>query len=470
MTVFNRSELFASMPEPWPDDLFRQNLDAFRRLGRKVVVLDDDPTGTQTVHNIPILTGWTPDALRAEFENDLPAFYILTNSRSMLLADASRINREIGCNLRKAANDREFVVISRSDSTLRGHFPGEVQALADGLEQEFDAWLLIPFFEEGGRLTIEDVHYVVESEYLIPAAETPYASDATFGYQHSNLRDWVEEKTGGAVPASAVASISLQDIRQGGPTKVSERLLGLPKGVVCVVNATNMRDLQVFVAGLLAAEAKGRRYLYRTAASFVAAYTSMTPKPNLSAKDLELPMKGGALFVVGSYVPKTSAQVGRLLELPDVKRIEIQVEMLLVVDEYPEEIQRVLFDVEMSLGKGENVVLYTSRRLITGVDGESSLAIGQRVSSALIKIVESITTRPRYILAKGGITSSDVATLGLHVKRAMVLGQILPGVPVWHLGTESRFPGLVYIVFPGNVGDENSLVEIYQSLCYKGQE
>jgi uncharacterized protein YgbK (DUF1537 family) len=84
--------------------------------------------------------------------------------------------------------------------------------------------------------------------------------------------------------------------------------------------------------------------------------------------------------------------------------------------------------------------------------------------------VESITTRPRYILAKGGITSSDVATLGLHVKRAMVLGQTLPGVPVWHLGTESRFPGLVYIVFPGNVGDENSLVEIYQSLSYKGQE
>ena len=78
----------------------------------------------------------------------------------------------------------------------------------------------------------------------------------------------------------------------------------------------------------------------------------------------------------------------------------------------------------------------------------------------LIEIVRSLDVQPRYLVAKGGITSSDVATHGLGIKRAMVPGQILPGVPVWRSGTESRYPGMPYIVFPGNVGGPEALVEI----------
>ena len=110
------------------------------------------------------------------------------------------------------------------------------------------------------------------------------------------------------------------------------------------------------------------------------------------------------------------------------------------------------------------MVVFTSRQLFTGADAASSLAIGQRVSEGLVAIARSLTTQPRYILAKGGITSSDIATQGLTVRRALVIGQILPGIPVWQLGPESRFPGLVYIVFPGNVGGPEALAEIVAKL------
>ena len=110
------------------------------------------------------------------------------------------------------------------------------------------------------------------------------------------------------------------------------------------------------------------------------------------------------------------------------------------------------------------MLIYTGRQLVTGKDAQSSLSIGQKVSAGLIAILDKISTRPRYILARGGITSSDVATEGLKVKHAMVSGQILPGVPVWKLGEESRWPGLAYIVFPGNVGDSNALVVVVERL------
>ena len=82
----------------------------------------------------------------------------------------------------------------------------------------------------------------------------------------------------------------------------------------------------------------------------------------------------------------------------------------------------------------------------------------------LVEVVQEIATKPRFLVAKGGITSSDLATRGLGVKRAIVRGQVHPGVPVWELGRESRFPGLTYVVFPGNVGNDAALTSVVQRL------
>ena len=463
----------AELPLEWPDDPLPAIRAAVRAANELLVVLDDDPTGTQSVHGISVLTTWSVDALRAELESEAPAVYLLTNSRSMPLAQAQALNAEIGHNIQAAAESRQSagrpgsrrpVVVSRSDSTLRGHFPGEVDALAAALGGGFDATLLIPAFIAGGRYTINDIHYVADGDLLIPAGETDFARDATFGYRASNLREWVAEQTGGRVPAAQVAAISLETIRRAGPDGVAAELAALHSGGVCVINAASERDLAVAALGILQAEARGKRFLYRTAASIVPLRAGIRPRPLLTRADLELPAAGGGLIVIGSYVSKTSGQLAALLAQPGLMGIEIDVAELLFGDHAEREIARVAAAAELQLRENQDVVLFTSRQLVTGADAEHSLEIGRRVSSGLVSIVRSISVRPRYLLAKGGITSSDTATRGLDVARALVLGQILPGVPVWRLGPESRYPGMVYIVFPGNVGGPGALAEVVAAL------
>ena len=473
----NLKETLEHLLPEWSMDLLRSIQERTRASGKKVVVLDDDPTGTQTVHNVAVLTEWPLETLVAELRAGAPVFYLLTNSRSLPSAEARALSQSIGSSLREASRRAgvEIAVISRSDSTLRGHFPGEVEALAESLQagaEPFDAWLIVPFFIEGGRYTIDDVHYVAEGDVLVPAGQTEFARDKSFGYQSSNLREWVAEKTGGSIPVGKVASISIEDLRAGGPEQVTRQLLALPRGAVCVVNAASYRDLEVFVLGLLDAEARGKRYLYRTAASFVRVRAGIAPHPLLTARDVLAPSptneRPAGLVVAGSYVPKTTAQLEALIQQLAVRPVEIQVERLLDKTSRADEIERARGAVNEQLAAGRDTVLYTSRQLVSRDGAEQNLAIGAVVSESLVAVVQGLQTRPAYLLAKGGITSSDLATHGLGIRRAQVLGQILPGVPVWQAGPESRYPGLPYIVFPGNVGGPDALVSIIRALrCMK---
>jgi uncharacterized protein YgbK (DUF1537 family) len=171
------------------------------------------------------------------------------------------------------------------------------------------------------------------------------------------------------------------------------------------------------------------------------------------------PNPNGGLIIVGSHVPKTTAQLNHLLEnFPNITAIELNVPDLL---NSTFDAQRTALDIQTALSSGKTVVLFTSRDRI---DGEDNLVISRTVSQALVSIVRSIKIRPKFLIAKGGITSSDIATDALGVKQAMVLGQILLGVPVWTIGNETRHPGLAYIIFPGNVGGDDALTQAYQKL------
>ena len=178
---------------------------------RPIVVLDDDPTGTQTVHDVPVITEWSVEAIEKEIRQQTPLFYILTNSRALVASEADLLGLEIGRNL--AQVNQNYWIVSRSDSTLRGHFPNEIEALANGLGWESNyLTILIPAFFEGNRLTKNDIHYLVEDQQWVPVAETPYAQDKTFGYRSSNLKEWVDEKTKGNIKASEVGSISIESL------------------------------------------------------------------------------------------------------------------------------------------------------------------------------------------------------------------------------------------------------------------
>lgn len=466
--IITHDQLMESLPPAWPHDLSASIRQAVGDSVTKLVILDDDPTGTQTVHNMPVLTTWSVSDLVAELQESGPGFFILTNSRSLTSSAAAALSREIGTNLQLAASlsATSVEVISRSDSTLRGHFPGEVDALMQAMDTAHLPRIIVPCFFEGGRLTANDIHYVAEGNQLIPAAQTPYAKDAAFGYRHSNLRDWVAEKTAGTVAADRVVSISIDDIRTGGPDRVAHRLRSLRSGDCCIVNAVDYGDLDVFVAGLMTVNARDkRRYVFRSAASFVRVRAGITPRELLGRSELTKVSGKGGLFVVGSYVPKTSVQLAVLRQQVGVASIKVKVDELLDDSRLPASVAAATAAVNQALETGKDAVLFTSRGLVTGTDAGSSLDIGQRVSDSLISIVHGLGCQPRYLVAKGGVTSSDVATKGLRVRRAMVMGQVLPGVPVWQLGEESRWPGMAYIVFPGNVGDDDALAAIHNRLA-----
>jgi uncharacterized protein YgbK (DUF1537 family) len=435
-----------------------------------LVVFDDDPTGTQTVHGVDVLTTWDHTSLARALAGDEPAFYVLTNSRALTAAASEALHEEIMQNLLRASREtgKDVTVISRSDSTLRGHYPLEMDVIREKLEAEgrsVDAELIVPFFAEGGRITHDDIHYVQQNGCDVPAGETEFARDATFGYSASDLKEWIQEKSEGKYSAGDVWSISLERIRSGGASQVESMLMDATKGRKVIVNATRYDDLQVVVRAIHAAQRKGKLFTFRTAASFVRVMAGISPRPLLTSNELisARPQQGG-LVVVGSHVKKSSDQLQALLEY-GTTATEVPVSAI-VQDDAKDLVQRIANEVDSALSAGETVVVYTSRGLFRSTQdtSEANLSVSARVSGALVDIVRSIRTPPAWILAKGGITSSDLATKGLGVKRARVLGQVLPGVPVWRLGAESRFPDIPYIVFPGNVGDEHALKSVVETI------
>ncbi|NER17802.1 four-carbon acid sugar kinase family protein [Spongiivirga citrea] len=430
---------------------------------RVVVIIDDDPTGTQTVYNVPIVTDWSYATLEYEVINS-PVFFILTNSRSLQQSQAKELAITLGLMLAEIAKEhrKKLVVISRSDSTLRGHYPYEVDALLDGLGWKNSKQVLIPGFFEGGRYTFNDIHYLKEDNDFIPVAETPFACDTTFGYAHSNLKEYIQEKYEGSIKANEVLSISVQTLREAKPQEIQDILIQHEAKHV-IVNATSYADLQVFAIACLTSE---DNLLYRTAASFVNAITGITPKPLLTKQSiLNENQKSGGLVIVGSYVPKTTEQLKHLKDNNSKALfIKMKVSEILSGNQNSTYIKKLVKIINNALAAKKDVVLFTSRKVHVGDTKEESLAILNKVSLGLISLVRLLSLRPKYILSKGGITSSDICVKALGVRKALVLGQILKGVPVWQLDKDSKYPEMPFIVFPGNVGDKSDLYKLIKQL------
>ncbi len=463
-------ETLSSLPPEWDYDPLPHIDAALKASGRKIVILDDDVMGTQSVHDIAVLMDWSVDALLAELEADSRAFFVVTNARTMPESQAQAVNSFVTRNLCEAARQAgvDFSVVSRLDSTLRGHFPAEMQAIESSLSRKPDGWpsgwIVAPLFLEGGRYTINDIQYVLDGEWLIPVGDTEFARDPAFAFKSSTLQSWVEEKTAGGVPANSVSSVSIDDLRNGGPERVAAVLSAMTSGGVCVVNGASNRDMEVFVQGLLNVEATGRRFLFRAAASFIKALLGQSERPLLTPAELGMHSSGGILVVVGSHVPRTTQQLNHLLANTDAVGIEANVARLLSDATRQAEIDRAARITEDAIKSGSSAVLYTSRRFVEGRSADHSLSIGHQVSQAISEVVGSIGVRPRCIIVKGGATSYAVATKALNVRRAWSPGQAAPGVPAWILGDETLHPGMPCIIFPGNVGSEDGLTKLVARL------
>ncbi len=441
---------------------------------RKIVVLDDDPTGVQTVHDVSVYTDWSRESIAAGFAEQNNLFYILTNSRGFTTEQTTQAHREIARTVAETARaqGRDYLLISRSDSTLRGHYPLETALLQEETVKAggpaADGEILCPFFKEGGRFTLGNVHYVRYGGELVPAGETEFAKDKTFGYTASDLRDYVEEKTNGQYPADRVTCISLEDLRSQAYDKLETQLLEVQDFGKVIVNAVDYCDVKVFCVALYRAMAKGKRFLFRTAAALVKVIGGISDQPLLTRRDMvKTETKNGGIVVVGSHTQKTTAQLNALLGVPGTEGIAFQSSLVLKGEEaFAAEVARVVRRSEELISAGITPVCYTERALLSveGDTKEAALLRSVRISEGVQALVGQLSVTPAFVIAKGGITSSDVGTKALQVKRANVMGQIKPGIPVWQTGPESKFPGIPYVIFPGNVGEETTLKEAVETL------
>lgn len=464
---------FQKIDEAYIDSLLKKEIEANNK---KIVVLDDDPTGVQTVHDISVYTNWDKDSIRQGFEEENNLFYVLTNSRGFTEDQTTKAHHEIAEVVDEVAREtgKEYIFISRSDSTLRGHYPLETQLLKADYEKNtgktIDGEIMCPFFKEGGRFTINNVHYVKYGEELVPANETEFAKDKTFGYTAYTMPEYIEEKTKREYKAADVTCISLEDIHNMDIDKIEAQLMEVTGFNKVIVNAVDYADVKVFCTALYRAMAKGKVFMFRTAAAIVKVMGAVTDQPLLTREQMVVKeTTNGGIVVVGSHTEKTTKQVECLKELKDIEFIELDATLVKDDDAFEAEVSRCLAREEECIRAGKTVCCYTTRALITADTGdkEDELRLSVKISDAVQSLVGRLSITPSFVIAKGGITSSDVGTKALEVKKANVLGQIKPGIPVWQTGEESKFPLTPYVIFPGNVGEISTLKEAVEVLVNK---
>lgn len=454
---------YREIDETYVDEQLHKEIELNKK---KIVVLDDDPTGVQTVHDVFVYTHWDKESILDAFSNKDPLFYIMTNTRGMTREETTAVQNEIADIVDEVSKEKNipYLFVSRSDSTLRGHYPLETEILKAKFEEhqhlKIDGEILCPFFKEGGRFTIDDVHYVKYGDELIPANETEFARDKTFGYTATTMPRYVEEKTAGRYKEEDVICISLEDIHNMDFDKIEQQLLEVHSFNKVVVNAIDYPDIKVFCVAMYRAMRKGKNFMFRTAASIVKVMGGITDQPLLKRNQMIISdNKNGGIIVVGSHTEMTTRQVDELRNIQSIQFIELDVSLVNDENAFNYEIKRCLEEEEKSIKKGQTVCCYTTRNLITTNTGdkEDELRLSVKISDAVQSLVGNLSVIPAFVIAKGGITSSDIGTKALKVRKANVLGQIQPGIPVWQTEATSKFFKTPYVIFPGNTGTDKTL-------------
>lgn len=430
----------------------------------KIIVLDDDPTGSQTVHSCLLLMEWDVETLKVGLQDRGAIFFILTNTRAIAPEAARSVVQEVCRNLKQALKEIQidnFLVVSRSDSTLRGHYPIETDAIAEELGG-FDAHFLTPAFFEGGRVTKGSTHYLLIDEVLTPVHETEFARDSVFGYSHSYLPDYVEQKTQEKITAKEVVKLQLNDIRGD---ELLNKLLALENNQCVAVDGETQADYDLFAQAVNDSSSQGKRFLFRSAASLLTSLAQLGSQP-IAAENMATykPTNSPGIVLVGSHVSKTTRQLQQLLKESAVTGIEVDVVRL---RDDPQQKAPILTEtlqfVEQAWQQGQTPVIYTSREELSFQNIEQRLEFGAKVSSLLMDIVRGLPTKISFLISKGGITSNDVLSDGLNLKTARLLGQIIPGVSVVKTAeNHPQFSNLPVVLFPGNVGSDRALREAWQ--------
>ncbi len=398
-----------------------------------MVVLDDDPTGIQTVRGCLLITEWDEQHVREGFADEQPFFYILTNTRAMTREEATQVTREAMEMVVKVNKDLGFrlIIVSRSDSCLRGHFPLETDVMRQVLEENgltvYKKTPFCPAFIEAGRFTIDGVHYMQSGDKLIPVSETEFARDNVFAYHTSVLRDYIKEKGDNADDYDIVNAQSYDELHKWWNVFSSNEEFANGSDALVIRSSSSLPKV---IAGL---------------------------PDEITLLDRNIVKSNGVgCFIVGSHVQKTTRQLEQLLQEEGSCGVEVDVQRIL--EDGEPLMQETLSVIKQIADEQLTPVVYTSRREIRLDDADKRQQLGQLVSNFLVDIVRRLPYTPTYLVGKGGITSHDILTKGIGIQSARVLGQIISSVPC------IMGPQFPYIIFPGNVGDDTSLRQVFNKL------
>jgi len=443
----------------------------------KILVIDDDPTGSQTVHSCPLLLRWDPATLAAGLEHPSPLLFLLANTRALApQAAAERVGqicRALAAAL-PAAGVTRWWLVSRGDSTLRGHFPLEVDVISAELGP-FAATLLIPAFLEGGRTTVGGVHLL----HGQPVDQTPFARDGLFGYGTSYLPAWVEEKSGGRIPAQQVQRLDAAELERAaadGGQALAARLAGWQNQPVVAVDAQRPQQLAA-LAGVV--RASSRPVLAQSAASWIQALAELPPQPRNAAGLAQGRRRGlggkplPGLVLVGSHVPLADAQLEQLLREPGCAGIELPVARLARVLEgpLPEPLlasleQDWLVQLQALLAEGHTPVLFTSRGELCCGSAAERRRLGDGLAALMARLAAALAPQLGYLISKGGITTHTLLADGLGLAAVELQGQLLPGLSLVLTPAEAVVPQLPVLTFPSNLGDAGTLRQAWR--CMEG--
>jgi uncharacterized protein YgbK (DUF1537 family) len=419
-----------------------------------LVVLDDDPTGTQAVTNVPVLLECDADLVSRAAGSGSPALHVLTNSRAYppetarrLIGDAARAAME--------ALGRPRLCL-RGDSTLRAHLLEEYLGLCEVVHAgRTPPLLLVPALPTAGRVTIGGVHMLERDGTRTPLHDTEYAVDPSFAYADARLLQWAEDRSGGFFARSRGKEVRLDCLREQGAVAVETALLELAEAVVpavCVPDAETLDDLGLIADGLRSAEAHGAEIVLRCAPTFVGVLAG-----NLARQRVEPPaVDGGLLVVCGSWVPSSTRQLAGLVEAHPGTLVEVDV-LALVSNRPGREIERAAAEASRRLQDGPLAVLATPRERAPATQ---SFEASQQIAVNLAQIAGAVKGAG-MVVAKGGITSHVTARVGLRARSGLVLGPLVDGVALWRLDVEDG-GSIPYVVFPGNVGDDGTLREVVE--------
>jgi len=440
----------------------------------KFVVIDDDPTGSQTVQDCLLLLKWDCSTLVKGFESKSNLFFILANTRSLSENDAKFTIEEICKNIKvviaSQVDEEEIIFISRGDSTLRGHNFLEPSTLNSCLGP-FDATFHIPAFIEGKRLTIHGSHFVDKT----PISETIFAKDKIFGFETSNVKNLLFQKSKSQINIEDIQNLLLSDIEILNDEEnniVFKKLKNLNKNKHVIVDVENYSQLNKF-ALVIKKLTKQKKFLFRTAASFISSISEKKSVSqseiffsNLRIRNKEKSFLPG-LIIVGSYVELSTIQLQNLLEISHCNPIELDVfEFFKIISLENNHKQMYFFknkflkEIRFSFEKGKTPVLFTSRKFMS-LDYSEQFNFYNSLSCFIAELVADLKYEIGYLISKGGITTNMILRNGLNADYVYLEGQILTGISVvtYDLKNDEKLP---IVTHPGNIGTKDSLVNIWK--------